>query len=345
MGIIRVGIIGLGRMGMTHFSILNPRKDVEIVAVAESSGLIRSILGKYIPDIKLFEDYKELLDAGIVDAIIVCTPPNYHYPVIKMAGQRGIHVFSEKPFTTKSSEGSELSKDFIGKGLVNQVGYVNRYNDIFLKTREILESGIIGQVMRFSSEMYSATVIKPESGDGWRSSTKHGGGVVYEMASHSIDLVNFLIGKPDKVIGSVLSRVYSKNVDDIVSSTFTYKNGVAGTICVNWSDSSFRKPTNKIEIAGTEGKILADQHSLKIFLSSENPALNLIKGWNTFHITDIFRPVPFYVRGNEFTRQLYEFIDCIQGEANRNLCTFGDGVNTLQIIEAIFEDYYKNSTL
>ena len=345
MGITRVGIIGLGRMGMTHFSILNPRKDIEIVAVAEPSGLIRTVLGKYKPEIKLFEDYKELLYEEIVDAIIVCTPPYCHYSVIKMAGQRGVHVFSEKPFTTKSSDGSDLSKDFIGKGLVNQVGYVNRYNDVFVKAREIIESGIIGQILRFSSEMYSATVTKPESGDGWRSSTKYGGGVVYEMASHSIDLVNFLIGKPDNVVGSVLSRVYSKNVDDIVSSTFTYNNGVAGTICVNWSDPSFRKPTNKFEITGTEGKILADQHSLKIFLHSENPARNLIKGWNTFHITDIFHPVPFYVRGNEFTRQLYEFIDCVRGEANKNQCTFEDGVNTLQIIEAIYDDYFKNSAL
>ena len=180
---------------------------------------------------------------------------------------------------------------------------------------------------------------------GWRSSRESGGGAIFEMASHAIDLVNFLIGKPDKVSGSSLNQIYSKNVEDAMSSTFLYKNGASGTIYVNWSDMSYRKPTNKIEIFGDGGRILADQHSLKIFLNKPNKEFNFRQGWNTLYITNLFEPVPFYVRGNEFTRQLYHFVDCIQDKGKMNKCTFKDGANVLEVIENIFNDYEQNNKL
>lgn len=98
-----------------------------------------------------------------------------------------------------------------------------------------------------------------------------------------------------------------------------------------------------MEIFGLGGRILADQHSLKIFLNQPNEQFNMRQGWNTLYITDIFKPVPFYVRGNEFTRQLYHFVDCIQGKSDKNLCTFADGVATLEVIENLFKDYEQNA--
>lgn len=167
-------------------------------------------------------------------------------------------------------------------------------------------------------------------------------GQCLKMGSHAIDLVNFLIGKPDKIRGSSLNFIYSANVEDAAYSTFVYKNGIAGTLNVNWSDISYRKPTNKIEIFGDKGRILADQHSLKIFLNRENKKHNYRQGWNTLYITDIFKPVHFYVRGNEFTAQLYHFVDCVQNKRAQTRCTFQDGTNVLEVINGIFEDYEQN---
>jgi scyllo-inositol 2-dehydrogenase (NADP+) len=338
---LNLAVIGAGRMGITHYSIINSHPDVTIASVADPSLLVLTMINKYL-SAQTFKDYNDLLEKNPPDALLICTPPNLHYPVIKKAAQRGIHVFVEKPFTTRFTEAKELTKLFTQKGLVNQVGYVYRFNDVFRKTKELIEAGIIGKVFRFKSEMFSATIIHSDEGSGWRFSRESGGGAVFEMASHAIDLVNFLIGKPDKITGSSLSHIYSKNVEDAVSSTFLYKNGVIGTIYINWSDTSYRKLTNKIEIFGEGGRILADQHSLKMFLNAPNSKYSLQKGWNTLYITDIFQPVPFYVRGNEFTRQLFHFVNCIQGKSAITLCSFADGMNTLEIIENIFRDYENN---
>jgi len=340
----KLAIIGAGRMGITHYSIINSNPNVKIVAVADPSSLILTMMKKYLP-VNTYSDYIDLLDNEKVDAILVCTPPNIHFPIIKLAAEKGIHVFVEKPFTTKFQEASDLAQLFSGTKLVNQVGYVNRFNDIFKKVKQMLQDGLIGNVIRFKSEMFSCTITNSDEGSGWRATRESGGGAVFEMASHAIDLVNFLVGKPDRVIGSSLNHIYSKNVEDAVSSTFIYKNGITGTLYINWSDTSYRKPTNKIEIFGDGGRILADQHSLKIFLNKPDQKYNLKQGWNTLYITDVFKPVPFYVRGNEFTSQLYHFIDCIQGTEKYNQCSFGDGMKTLEVIEAIFTDYEENGRI
>jgi len=342
MNKIKVGIIGIGRMGITHYSIINSHPNVTIKAVVDTSSLILSLMGKYLNGVNTYKDYKELFIKEELDAIIICTPPTLHYPITKEAADHNIHVFSEKPFTTKIQLGLELANYFEKKELVNQVGYVNRFNDVFKKTKELIEKDIIGKVIRFKSEMYSRTITKTDEGNTWRDSRANGGGAIFEVASHAIDLVNYLIGKPDKITGSSLTQIYSKNVEDAVNATLLYKNGTSGTINVNWSDESFRKPTNKIELYGSKGKILADQHGLKIFLKTGVPEYNLRAGWNTLYITDVFKPVPFYVRGNEFTSQLYHFIDCINNKQIKNLCSFRDGTETLEVIEAIFNDYEQN---
>ncbi len=342
---INLAVIGMGRMGITHFSIINSNPDVEIKAVADTSSLVNSLMKKYIKNINIYTDYSKLLDNEKPDAIIICTPPALHYQIALKAAEKGIHVFSEKPFTTNSKNAAELAEIFKQKNLVNQVGYVNRFNDVFKTVKQYIDNNTIGKVIRFRSEMYSRTITKTEESGTWRDSHENGGGAVYEVASHAIDLVNFLVGKPDKVTGTSLTSIFSKNVEDAVNATFLYKNGVSGTLNVNWSDESYRKPTNKIEIFGSEGKILADQHGIKVFMKNDSPENNLRSGWNSVYITDIFKPVPFYVRGNEFTSQLYHFVGSVKKGETKNGCTFNDAKNTLEIIDEIFRDFELNGRL
>jgi predicted dehydrogenase len=333
---VRLGVIGAGRMGITHLSLLNSDARVEISSIADTSGLVLDLLGRYLK-CGTFKDYADLLRDDRPDALVICTPPGLHYPVAKAAGSKRMHVFAEKPFTTSPAKAFELADDFERANLVNQVGYVNRFNDVFVRVREMLTGGLVGRLVRYRSEMFSRTVIRPsEGGEGWRNSHESGGGATYEMAAHAIDLVNFLVGKPDQVVGATMNQVYSRSVEDVVSATFVHRAGCTGTLLVNWSDDSVRKPTNKIELFGDKGKILADQHSVRVYLRDANPEWKMRDGWNTLYITDVFRPVPFYVRGNEFTRQLYHFVDNIADGRRPGHCTFRQAGEALSVIADIF---------
>lgn len=339
---VRIGIIGMGRMGVTHYAIINSHPDVQVVSISDTSKMMLDINRKFHPELEVYTDFNRQLEKSSLDGILVCTPPTLHYDICRKACEKGIAVFCEKPFTANLGQARELMEMFQKAKLVNQVGYVNRFNDIFVKVRELVQAGILGKIARFKSELFSATVTKPSSGSGWRSKRSQGGGVTFEMATHALDLVDYFLGKPDRVVGGGMNHVYSKTVEDAVSATLLYDDGKVGTLYVNWCDTSYRKPANKIEILGTGGKLLADQHGMKIFLNEANEKFSLRKGWNTIYITDVFRPVPFYVRGNEFTRQLYHFVEAIQNREINNLCSFADGLAVHEIIHDIFFSCTQN---
>ena len=159
-----------------------------------------------------------------------------------------------------------------------------------------------------------------------------------EFGSHCIDLVTYLIGVPDRISGSILQQIYSTLSEDLVCSTFSFNSGINGSIMVNWSDESVRRPTNIITIFGTLGKIIANKHSYKIYLRSDNLANGFRKGWNTRYITYFSDNVRFYVRGNEFTRQLDYFVECIEKRSVKNLSCFSEAFKTDLIMKQIIAD-------
>lgn len=334
---IKCGFIGFGRMGITHFSILNTHPSVDVVAVCDSSDIMMKILKQYCTKVRTYTDYKRMMDEEKLDCVIISTPTDSHADVIKAAVQRNIHIFVEKPFTMTPEEGASILNDIEGKRLVTQVGYVNRFNEVFMEVKELIKSGVLGDIKNFSAEMYGATVLK-DTKSSWRSKKKTGGGCMYEFASHCIDLAIYLFGQPDKVAGSVLQSVFSSDVEDIVSSNFIYDEGRAGLINVNWSDQAYRKPANIVKIFGTKGKIVADKHAYKIYMREADEKQGFEVGWNTRYITDFAKSVRFYVRGNEFTRQLDYFVDCIGKSNFENISGFSAAQKTDVVMDEITKD-------
>lgn len=333
---LRAGFIGFGRMGITHFSILNAHPLVEILAVCDQSSTMLNILKKYV-NVAVYSDYQKMINNAELDFVVISTPSDSHSEIINLGIEKNLHIFTEKPFAMTSAEGRKSLDYLNNKPLVNQVGYVNRFNEVFMEVKRLLDAEVIGEVKNFTSEMYGATVLK-DSGSSWRARKKTGGGCMYEFASHCVDLVVYLLGKPDKVRGSIMQSIYSSDVEDLVSSTFIYENGCAGTIMVNWSDETYRKPTNIVTIFGTKGKIVADKHAYKIYLKEADQANKFHEGWNTRYITDFAKSVRFYVRGNEFTRQLDYFVDCIEQKRTDNISSFAEALKTDIVMEEITRD-------
>jgi scyllo-inositol 2-dehydrogenase (NADP+) len=333
---LKAGIIGSGRMGITHLAILGRHPFVKVIAVADDSPLMTRVLTQFRPDIRLFGDYTKMLREMELDILLIATPPHLHAAMIDSALDARLSIFVEKPFTLSSTEARRLtarSREIPG---TYQVGYVNRFNDMFFAAKRLIDQGLLGRLISFRSDMFGGTVTRSSGGSGWRGKREFGGGCLYEFGSHAIDLMVYLMGKPSRVTGSCLTPVFSSEVEDIVRTTAIYSSGLIGSITVNWSDGSYRKPTNKVEILGEGGKILVDQHELKIYLekaTSSRPA-----GWSSTYITDCFTPVHFYVRGNEFTRQLYHFAERAQDAGQPNLSGFADATATQDVIDMILAD-------
>ncbi len=333
---VRTGIIGLGKMGISHCSILGAHPAVDLVSVCDTSSLVIEGFKKY-SSFTCFTDYKKMIETMNLDAVVIASPTKFHGEMAECALNNKIHVFCEKPFSLDHHEGEKLSKLARDFGLVNQVGYHNRFLGTFNEARKLLSSNLLGELYHFSGESYGPVVLKEKAGT-WRSHKSEGGGCLYDYASHTIDLINFILGKPAKVAGTQLKYIFSRDVEDAVYSNLTLESGLSGQLSVNWSDETYRKMSTQISILGKKGKIIADGTELKIFLKEDNDLLGLSKGWTIKDLTGLTESVNFYLRGEEYSSQIDYFINCIKTGNTDNKSSFESASKTDEVIALLLKD-------
>lgn len=333
---IRAGIIGLGKMGISHAAIVRPHPEVEMVAVCDTSSLVLDAFKKF-GNVNVYTDYKKMIDNEKLDCVVVATPTRFHYPIVKYSLEKGIHTFCEKPFSLTTKEGEELVSLASQKWLVNQVGYHNHFIGTFRELKRLLKAGILGEIVHFTGEAYGPVVTREKSGT-WRSNPEEGGGCLFDYASHVINLIQEIIGKPVRAEGTKLKQFFSRDVEDAVYSVLTLDNGVSGILSVNWSDETYRKMSTSITVQGKKGKIICDATEIKIYLKEENSAEKLEKGWTIKYITEFAIPVNFYLRGEEYSAQIDNFINCVIAKKQTVINSFEQGLNTDRVIELLIAD-------
>ena len=245
---IRAGIIGLGKMGISHCAIIGANPNVNLVAVCDVSSIMIELFKKY-SDCECFADYKKMIDSCKLDCVIIASPTKYHTEMVSYALDHKVHVFCEKPFALNLNEGKLLAKRAAELKLVNQAGYHNRFVWTFMEAKKLIATGAIGDAYHFVGESYGPVVVR-EKLSSWRSEKGEGGGCLYDYASHTIDLISYILTKPVKVRGTQLKSIYSTQVEDAVYSNLTLQNGLTGQLSVNWSDETYRKMTTQITILG-----------------------------------------------------------------------------------------------
>lgn len=333
---IRTGLIGLGKMGISHCAILGAHPDVDLVAVCDTSSLLNDVFKRHTK-FEFFTDYKKMIDTMKLDAIVIASPTKFHADMVSYSLDNNINVFCEKPFSLTAAEGNALTKRANDLKLVNQVGYHNRFIGTFNEAKRLLSANILGELYHFLGESYGPVVLK-EKGGTWRSEKGQGGGCLYDYASHTIDLINFILGKPVKVRGTQLKSIFSVDVEDAVYSSLTLQNGLTGQLSVNWSDDTYRKMSTSVTVLGKKGKIIVDATELKVYLKEENKTLRYEKGWSTKTITELTPMVNYNLRGEEYTAQIDHFIDCVKNKKTTNISSFASATDTDELITLLLKD-------
>lgn len=333
---IRLGIVGLGRMGLSHLAIAGAHPSVEIAGVCDSSNVLISALRSY-KSYPCLKSYKDLIKLEGLQALLIATPTSTHAPIVYAALEAGLHVFVEKPFCVSPQEGEALASLAEAKGLINQVGYHNRFVGTFREARRLMQQGAIGDFCHILGEAYGQVVIRPQTNN-WRFTNTDEGGCLLDYASHVIDLMNFLVGPPAGVAGTVLRNIFSHTVDDAVYATFLYNNTRSGQISVNWSDDTYRKMSTKITVLGSAGKLIADRQELKVHVRSARPDLALKEGWNVCYITELTDPVWYYLRGEEYSAQMDYFVKAVEEGRTSNVNSFRNALETDRVIARLRRD-------
>lgn len=261
---IRYGIIGLGNQGSSYLlKIFDAGKAENAVVTALcdcNADKIRNIKAKTVnTTAQYFTDYRELLDSGLCDAVLVEVPHYQHPEMVEEALKRGIHVICEKPAGVYTKQVRRMNEAAKKSSALFTIMFNQRTNCLYRKMREIVRAGGIGELQRVTwiiTDWYR-TQQYYDSGN-WRATWEgEGGGVLINQCPHQLDLVQWVVGElPESVNGFCrYGKWHDIEVEDEVTAYFRYKNGATGVFITTTGEAP---GTNRFEISGTMGKLLCE---------------------------------------------------------------------------------------
>ena len=304
---IRVGVVGLGKMGLLHAAILNSLPESRIVAVAESSALPREALARFNPAIKMYPRVEAMLEDCELDAVVIATPVADHVPSATSCIRSRKPFLIEKPLAVSAAQASDLVRAVQADPLPNMVGFMMRFVDSFEKGKEIVASGCLGRLQRASGTIYVSQLFR--RGRGWRYDRQvAGGGVLLSQGSHLIDLLTWYFGPVARVNADVLS-VYSPEIEDFAHVMLEFRSGLRAWIDSSWSVRFRRTLETTIDILGDNGSLIINDDTVSLFL--DQPAAGWSVGKTVWRASDLYRGVPIDVGGPPYTRQAQAFIGAL----------------------------------
>lgn len=263
---VRLGVIGVGGMGSGHAGYIKGGEvqRCELTAVCDIDP---KRLDNF-PDLPRFEDSRELIRSGLVDAVLIATPHYEHTTIGIDALQQGLHVLTEKPIAVHKADAQRMIDAWQGTNLKFQAMFQMRTSPAFRKMKELIASGELGEITRvcwiatnwFRTEAYYAS-------GGWRATwSGEGGGILLNQCPHNMDMLYWLVGAPSKISAHCgFGRKHNIEVEDEVTAYLEYPNGATGVFI---SSTGEAPGSNIMEICGERGKISSEGNKVR-FIRNE----------------------------------------------------------------------------
>ena len=299
---LRVGIVGLGKMGLLHSCILNTLCDVEIVTVCDKSLIIHRVFKKFFKNALVTDDAVKM--AGLnLDAVYVTTPIPSHFPVVKAVYSNEIarHVFVEKTLASNFAEAEELCNLARDIGGVSMVGYMKRYAVTFRKAKELLAQQAIKDLLSFSAYAYSSDFSEVPKGS--RGSLSRGG-VLKDLGSHIIDLALWFFGSLD-VESAVSKAITAPSCEDAVRLKVKTREGLFGDFDVSWCKMGYRMPEFGFSFHGSDGLLNVNDDQVVLELKDGS-----LRKWYRHDLVD---NVDFLIGAPEYYREDEVFVRAAHG--------------------------------
>ncbi len=247
---LKVGLIGAGRMGQAHCGELAKLPDVKLTAVYDpQSSAADNMTAKY--GLKKYGSARELAAAD-VDAVLVCSPSDCHAEGVLAVLAAGKHLFCEKPLCRTLAEAEQIMAAARNARGSITIGFVRRHVPALRKFKQFLDAGLIGRP-RLAHIDLMLGAYRRQPGD-WFADFARCGGAILDMLAHGIDLENWFFGEPERVYADALLLAPElPEPADYVSATVTYRNRVICNVNCGWQ--RFGRSGDLLEVYGDEGSL------------------------------------------------------------------------------------------
>ena len=250
---MRVGFLAYGAIGHEHSEAVRSIPGWELTAVCDVNPQRIAAAQELAPAARGFTDAAQMLDSGLIDLVVVSTPPNTHGDWARAALDRGLHVVVEKPMALSVAECDELLEHARSRDLTLVVYQNRRFDTDYVTLRRLIREGAIGEL--FSFEGFVGGHSRPC--DFWHSDAAISGGAIFDWGSHYLDQILDLLGSDiAHVTGSSHKRHWHHVTNaDHAEVTITYSDGRQARF-INSDLAAARRP--KFYALGTTGAIVGD---------------------------------------------------------------------------------------
>ncbi len=329
----RVGVIGSGYWGPNLIRNFIEMRDADLVGVSDLQlSRLEHIQGRY-PQIDFTtQDYTELLDKKL-DAVVVATPPPFHFKIVQECLSKGINVLVEKPITLNSQDALELIRLAEANDRILMVGHTFLYNPAVRALKAYIDNGELGDVQYIDAVRASLGLFQ------------NGLNVIWDLAPHDISILLYLLGTNPVQVSAQGEDCIQAGVEDVAYITLKFPGNVLAHIHASWLDPL---KTRRITVVGSKKMALYDDVESQEKIRIYDKGVQAIRRTDTYgewqfsyHYGDIVTP---YIRMEEPLRvECAHFLECIR-EHRQPLTDGWNGLNVVRVIEAAQRSLAKGGT-
>lgn len=293
MSDVRIGLIGAGWMGRAHTTaFLNAlmafgpeygRPVFEIVSDVNESAAKQA--SEQLGFSRYTTDWMDVITDENVDVVDIATPNAFHYEIAKAALEYGKNVYCEKPLTLTAEQSLELAELAKSKAVINYVGYNNVMNPANAYIKDLIDSGELGKITKFSGTYDQDQLLDEQLPITWRHINKFSGsGALGDLGSHLLSVSQYLLGDiesvnaisktiiPERPVKADTKEMAKVENEDIIGILANYENGAIGLISAS-RIAAGRKNYLSYEIQGTKGSVyysLERMNEVFVYFTSDN---------------------------------------------------------------------------
>ncbi|NLT43289.1 MAG: Gfo/Idh/MocA family oxidoreductase [Anaerolineae bacterium] len=347
-GDIRVGIIGAGGIAQhAHIPGYKDAPGVKIVAVADpKEGRAQKVADHFdIPN--AYTSAEDLLAAGGIDAVSICSPNAFHASQSIAALKAGLHVLCEKPMAISVPDAEAMIATAKETGKQLMIGMTNRFRPDTQTLRDYAQAGMLGDIYYFKAGWLRRSGI-PGYGSWFTTKSQSGGGCLLDIGVHYLDLALWIAGfpKPVSVTGTTFAEfgprglalgnwgedIYREgkqtfDVDDLATAFIRFEGGQVLTLEVSWAAHVGEGGENYIRFLGTKGGAE---------MSSRNGAEYPVRYFSDSFGSSYDSTVYVSPGRNTHWTEIKHFVSCIRGEAELAI-KHEEALTVIKILSAIYE--------
>jgi predicted dehydrogenase len=323
---IKVGVAGCGYWGPNLIRNFRSLADCQLKMMCDLNQARLKHLKALYPEVGSATDYDHMLNGINLDAVVIATGVNAHYPMAKASLLAGKHTFIEKPMASSVEECEELVDLARKKGLILMTGHTFLYSPVVRKIKEIIDKGDIGEIRYISARRLNLGLFQKDINVAW------------DLAPHDLSIILALIGEMPQTVNCRGSAHVTPGIEDVTTMCLGFSKQRSATIQSSWLDP---RKVREMTIVGSKRMIVYDDlaplEKIRVFdMRVERPPHYDTFGefQYAYHYGDMYAP---YIKQEEpLKTECQHFLDCIRTGTEPVSCGVR-GTELVKILEASSE--------